>query len=588
MAGPARTVIGVTRTDDLAAFVAAAMPVFAGRLASGPAGMLGRLGVPDETRPHGSAQWVESAWRSGLRSLGPLSSDRLLGALELTIAGYDWAAAPAVLDGLSAAPERFGYATVTVGGSLESETVSAASLLDGYRTGIGDRTIALVREMAAHPVTAALLVVPAEVDDEDTVAAAHGAAYLGLAVAVAGAVVHQAGVAAILDETAATVGLAAGSAALLLREMPMPVQYDQALLAKRRAEYQPGHSSAHVAVAGHRFGLVEHEFPEWADFSGNGLAAVTEGGVVVRTGAAEGQVSVRVAVLTEPPPAVEDDGWEEIVEVSWTAAEGFASLVGPGRHHDPGWRRLTPPWPGDYRIRVHARGRDEADAHFERYLLTVWSAPAAPDVVHKRTDRLGHRLRGEPEPVRVPRPEHAYRWVEHSSLTVAATVTIVTGSTVPEVLRAFGADPGRPQPFDEIRRELAALNRYGVGPWVTVLESGGAVLVVEFNGFVGSRSEVLAAASTGGRAASMFWSVNADTRLSFAEGGRLLASFEYLDEDDDLPPEIRSVLAGLDFDDPNEHIGKRLVAVERFTGRGISEADLTRIEAAKVGYRITD
>jgi hypothetical protein len=239
--------------------------------------------------------------------------------------------------------------------------------------------------------------------------------------------------------------------------------------------------------------------------------AVTEGGVVVRTGTAEGRVSVRVAVLTEPPSDDEDDDWEEIVDVSWTAAEGAASLTGPGRRNDRGLRRLTPPWPGDYRVRVHARGRDEADAHFESYQLTVWSAPSAPDVVHKLTDRLGHRLRGEPEPVRVPRLERAYRWVEHSSLSQAATVTIVTGSTVPEVLRAFGADPGRPQLFEEIERELKALYPYGAGPWVTVLESGGAVLVVEFNGFAGSQSEVLAAASTGGRAASLFWNVNAVT-----------------------------------------------------------------------------
>lgn len=49
----------------------------------------------------------------------------------------------------------------------------------------------------------------------------------------------------------------------------------------------------------------------------------------------------------------------------------------------------------------------------------------------------------EPEP---DRPERAYRWVENSSLAVAATVTVVTGATAEEVLlhRAlFIARPAR-------------------------------------------------------------------------------------------------------------------------------------------------
>ncbi|WP_250033085.1 DUF6461 domain-containing protein [Paractinoplanes maris] len=580
-----------SRTDELAAFVAAAIPVLRVRVAAGPAGSLGRLGLPDENRRNWGMPWPEPASMSVLRTLSPLAAERLLGALELTIAGYDWGAAPDVLDGLPAPPERFGYATASLGGIRESETTSAATLLESYRVGIIDRTVALVREMAAHPVTAPLLMVPAGVTDEDGVAAAHGSAYLALAVAVAGAVVHQAGAATMLDETAATVGLGAGAAALLLGEVPMPPRYAEALLAKRRAEYQlPSRSSAHVAVAGHRFGLIEHEFPERADFSGNGLADATAGGVVIRTGTADGHVQVQVAVLAEAPSDddedFQDDDWEEIVDVSWPATEGAASIIGPGPRAR-GLDRVTPPWPGDYRIRVRARGRDEADAHYEAYNLAVWSAPAAPDTVHKRTDRLGHRLRGEPEPpARPSRPEHAYRWVDRGSLSQAATVTVVTGSALPQVLRTFGADPGRPQPFDEIERELNETFQYGAGPWVTALEVDGVVLVVEFNGYVGSDEGVLRAASSGGRAASMYWNVNMLTRLSFAEGGRLLAAFEYLDDNDALPPEIDAVLAGLDFDDSGERIGKGLVAVERFTGRGITEADVARIEEAGVGYRV--
>jgi hypothetical protein len=113
------------------------------------------------------------------------------------------------------------------------------------------------------------------------------------------------------------------------------------------------------------------------------------------------------------------------------------------------------PRPTTHRSSTYARGRDELDADFERYKLVVWAAPATPQIVHKRTDRLGHRLRGEPEPIRPPRPEHAYRWVHRSLLAVAATVTIVKGATLAQTLRAFGADPHQPEPIDDIRRNLS-------------------------------------------------------------------------------------------------------------------------------------
>jgi hypothetical protein len=79
-------------------------------------------------------------------------------------------------------------------------------------------------------------------------------------------------------------------------------------------------------------------------------------------------------------------------------------------------------------LRVHSAGRDDTDEP-ERYQLVVWGAPTAPAAVHKRTDRLGHRLRGEPEPTVAQKPEAAYRWIGTSSLGQAATVTIVTGTS---------------------------------------------------------------------------------------------------------------------------------------------------------------
>jgi len=138
--------------------------------------------------------------------------------------------------------------------------------------------------------------------------------------------------------------------------------------------------------------------PEAADFSGNGLAAVVPGGVVIRTGVAAGSVRVQLRVEEQPPP-LDARAWDEVVEVSWLAAAGMASVTGAQAPGDARMRgvtdamaRLLPaaaarPGPGRRR-----RGRG--------YELVIWAAPAAPDIVRKRTDRTGYRLRGEPEPDR--------------------------------------------------------------------------------------------------------------------------------------------------------------------------------------------
>ncbi|NBH05903.1 DUF6461 domain-containing protein, partial [Amycolatopsis sp. SID8362] len=184
-----------------------------------------------------------------------------------------------------------------------------------------------------------------------------------------------------------------------------------------------------------------------------------------------------------------------------------------------------------------------------------------------------------PEPAAVDRPEVRYRWIRESGLAVAATVTVVTGLPAAEVVRGFGADPDRPEPLTELRHAYGDL-------WLAVLDLGGVVLVIEENGYLGSHEEVLTAVSRAGRAASMFWNVNAVTRLSFARDGEVLASFEPGLGEPDAHPEVAAALAGLDFEDYRDHDEKGLVAVERFTGRGLDAGDLEAIERAGVGYRI--
>ncbi|MEW2357706.1 DUF6461 domain-containing protein [Spirillospora sp. NPDC029432] len=489
-----------------------------------------------------------------------------------------------------------------------SEAVKGAGMLDQFRPGAVPLVAALSCRLATHPRVAALLAVGPEITEEQDVAAAHGAAHLALAVATSAGVLRRVGVHPWPTEPPAVLGVAIGTAVLLLREAPMPPAYDAALLAKTRAEYVlPRHTSGSAQVRGHRFGLLEgREVPE-ADFGGNGLVAVVPGGAVIRTGVETGRVRIVLTVLEGPPPDVAA-GWEEIVEVSWRADAGGASVFGPQAgephldgntrlqpggprpgSHAPPWpaeshlRGAAPPWPGDYRLRVHARGRDDPEAT-EQYELVVWQAPAAPEIVHARTDRLGHRLRGEPEPVRPALPEATYRWVRDSALSEAATVTVVTGAEVADVLRAFGADPARPESLRAIGEDL--LQRQAIDPWGAVLDVGGAVLAVEYNGFQGSSAPVLTRASTGGRAASMYWNVNALTRLSFAEHGEILLSEEPFGELE-APPQIAETLTGLDFADHHRRkYMMGLVAVQRFTGHGITAEDLARIETADIAFRI--
>ncbi|MFL6072583.1 MAG: DUF6461 domain-containing protein [Mycobacteriales bacterium] len=621
--------------DALAAAVAGAMPVLAARIPAGPAATLGRLGVPPEQRtdrhrqvgplvtrqapgrpvagravavtasgvhrrpvravaagrPGGSGERpepAESPVLAGVRSLGPLLAERLLGALEIAVerlpmdvpaglvraaAGTTGAAAAAT--GAAARPRAVAMVT-RVG---DSAAVDAVALLDGLRPGASALVGTLVATMARHPAVAPLLAVDASGEDEAGVAARHGTAYLAMATATAVAVLRELDAPRVGAGAPAVVGTALGALADLLPTVPMPAAYPDALLAQRRAEYLlPRAHSGAVEAGDHLIALVEGEFPTRADFSGNGLVAVVDGGVAIRTGVEAGPVRVLLRVLAEPPTTVDTLPWDEVVEVSWTAATGAATLTGPDEAALRPARVYTPPWPGEYRVRVHASGRDEPGE--ERYELHVWSAPAAEEVVHKRADRLGHLLRGEPVPPAVVAPEAAYRWVGRSALGDAATVTVVAGRSAEDVLRGFGADPAAPASLAELLREVT------VDPWVAVLSDGGHVLAVEFNGYQGAGRPVLDAVSRGGRAASMFWNVNALTRLSFARDGTVLGSFEPGLEAPPDDPDAVAALDGLDLEDYRDRTGKGLVAVERFTGRGLREEDLARIAQADVAYRI--
>ncbi|WP_116022272.1 hypothetical protein [Thermomonospora umbrina] len=151
----------------------------------------------------------------------------------------------------------------------------------------------------------------------------------------------------------------------------------------------------------------------------NGLIDAQPGGVaIVFTGVHTGEVDVTLDVRDRPPPSADTDTWDDVVEVSLHAPEGQVrvSSVGAETEDEHLLPVATPAGPGDYRIRVHARGRDgdpaaeatefdfgdedddydgalEDDGTTEEYLVMVWPAPTAPTTVHKQTDAYGAALR---------------------------------------------------------------------------------------------------------------------------------------------------------------------------------------------------
>ena len=111
----------------------------------------------------------------------------------------------------------------------------------------------------------------------------------------------------------------------------------------------------------------------------------------------------------------------------------------------------------------------------------------------------------------------------------------------------------------------------------------GHVVLVEENGYRGSDPAVLRAVSVNGRAASMFWNVDAHTPLSLAEHGEVLAAFEPPGHEE-MPPPVARALDDLDLISYHDRTEKCLVAVERFAGRGIRKDDLTRIDETGVAW----
>ncbi|MFD4674533.1 DUF6461 domain-containing protein [Lentzea sp. NPDC058450] len=497
-----------------------AVPSLESLIPAEPAALIGRYTTRrPEYAGHPGATIVQQA----LERFPSLPAERLLGALELAVAKLDLTAPADLIAGLTPLRDgAFGFMSFEGQSALSSPTRFVLVV----HQGVGDLIIRHAR--AAMPDQRGLT------GDEDAIAVQRGRAHLATAVVVARAILNAVGTDCARDPVAA-IGIGIGATAEIIPDVPMPDAYTRALLEKRRRAYIGMSWPTKATVTNHQFALAE-EPGEATDFGATGLAAPVETGFAVRTGIETGEVDVSVRTLMEPPEPQDLEHWDEVVEISYTAVNGDAKL-GHG---------TTAPWPGEFRARVCASGRDEDD---EQYQLTIWQAPHQEPALLKTTDRVGHLLRGEPLPPPIPRPDKPYRWLE-DELGEAATVTIVTGLGVDDVVDHFDEDS-------------------------IAVEIDGGVLVIENNNYRGSNEELLEHLSRNGKAASHFWNVNALTRLSFARGGKLLGACEAMGETDfGNDPEVLEALRDISFTDWRHTNAKGITAAVRFTGTAIPEADV--------------
>jgi hypothetical protein len=120
-------------------------------------------------------------------------------------------------------------------------------------------------------------------------------------------------------------------------------------------------------------------------------------GVAVITGVQYGRVKVSARGLTAPPAAIEP-GWDVVAETDLDCPEGELLVLdwaGPGH---PELGELATAGPGRYRLRVHARRRDDVGrgkTAEEHYLLTWPVTDPAPPALLTPMDECGRIFTSE-------------------------------------------------------------------------------------------------------------------------------------------------------------------------------------------------
>lgn len=153
-----------------------------------------------------------------------------------------------------------------------------------------------------------------------------------------------------------------------------------------------------MRVTYHQFWLLdERQQVRSSILATNGLFGTGVGAAMICTGIHTGVVRLSIEARDSAPVSIDVDGWDEVAEVSIEAPGGHLRAAALGSDTDP-FPELTSAGPGEYRVRVHARGRDVlvdgvATEPVEDYHVTVWPQAGAEERIYKQTDGYGAQLR---------------------------------------------------------------------------------------------------------------------------------------------------------------------------------------------------
>jgi hypothetical protein len=167
----------------------------------------------------------------------------------------------------------------------------------------------------------------------------------------------------------------------------------------------------------------------------------------------------------------------------------------------------------------------------------------------------------------------AGRW----DIREAVCISYVDGIDEAAMVRAFGGDPADTalRSAQEAGNELAGVHYDRIPPVLLVAPLGEWLIGVEYNGFQGSRPEVLRGASAGGTAVSVYWNVNGTNRFTYATGGSTNVGFDMHRPEDrsgTAPDAIAAHLGDLPFGYDGDAYPAGLALAERLTGVRLTDA----------------
>ncbi|WP_431933314.1 DUF6461 domain-containing protein [Nonomuraea jabiensis] len=132
----------------------------------------------------------------------------------------------------------------------------------------------------------------------------------------------------------------------------------------------------------------------------------------------------------------------------------------------------------------------------------------------------------------------AYNATTHLIFEEPTCITWVGGLSLPECVRLFGGDPLRTREadFEDIYEEGSDLNPDDPSDGAILLDQQGDwVVVVEPKSYRGMSSVLLKRLSLNGAALSLYWTVNGDAYVNWAEHGHVLYTFDPLTLDTTEP-----------------------------------------------------